>query len=56
VESQVNQGTKCTIYLPAISRTCIKTATAAPDLPASGSGTLLVVDDEPYILNRDSER
>ena len=50
VESQVSQGTIFTIYLPAISRTSEKTTVAAPDLPLNGSGTLLVVDDEPYIL------
>jgi CheY-like chemotaxis protein len=50
VKSQVNQGTTFTIYLPAISRASEKIPAPVPDLPQNGSGTLLVVDDEPYVL------
>jgi CheY-like chemotaxis protein len=51
VESQVGQGTTFTIYLPAKSRLPEKAAVPAPQIPLTGSGTLMVVDDEPYILN-----
>ncbi|MBC2712689.1 MAG: PAS domain S-box protein [Desulfosarcina sp.] len=50
VQSQVDQGTIFTIYLPAVSRIPEKVSAPAPDLPRNSSGTLLVVDDEPYIL------
>jgi two-component system, cell cycle sensor histidine kinase and response regulator CckA len=51
VKSQENKGTTFTIYLPAMSRASKKAAEPSPDRPLDGSGTLLVVDDEPYILN-----
>ena len=51
VESQVGRGTTFTIFLPAISQTSENISAPEPDLPLNGSGTLLVVDDEPYILN-----
>jgi two-component system cell cycle sensor histidine kinase/response regulator CckA len=51
VESQVGKGTTFTIFLPAISQPSKNVSVPTPDLPLTGSGTLLVVDDEPYILN-----
>lgn len=50
VKSEVGQGTTFTIYLPATSRKLDQAPPPAADSPKSGSGTLLVVDDEPYIL------
>ena len=52
VKSQVGQGSIFTFYLPAVSR-APETDIAAPPskLPRNGIGTLLVVDDEPYILS-----
>jgi two-component system cell cycle sensor histidine kinase/response regulator CckA len=51
VESQVGQGSTFTIYLPAEIRVPERVPAPSPALPLNGSGTLLVVDDEPYILN-----
>jgi CheY-like chemotaxis protein len=51
VESQVGQGSTFTIYLPAETRVPERVPDPSPALPLNGSGTLLVVDDEPYILN-----
>jgi two-component system, cell cycle sensor histidine kinase and response regulator CckA len=50
VQSQLDHGTTFTIYLPAVSRAPEKKAPPRADTPHNGSGTLLVVDDEPYIL------
>jgi two-component system, cell cycle sensor histidine kinase and response regulator CckA len=50
VKSQVGQGSTFTIYLPAGSRVPEQAPAPAPAMPRNGSGTLLVVDDEPYIL------
>jgi two-component system cell cycle sensor histidine kinase/response regulator CckA len=50
VKSQVGQGSTFTIYLPAGSRVPEQASSPAPAMPRNGSGTLLVVDDEPYIL------
>jgi two-component system cell cycle sensor histidine kinase/response regulator CckA len=49
VASQVGQGTTVTIYLPAVSRVS-ENAAKVSGSPPKGSGTLLVVDDEPCIL------
>ena len=51
LESQVDHGTTFYVYLPAASRVIAKTPPPPPlHPPQNGSGTLLVVDDEPYIL------
>jgi CheY-like chemotaxis protein len=50
VQSQVGHGTIFSIYLPAVSRAPEEKTPPPPDWPRNGSGTLLVVDDEPYIL------
>jgi PAS domain S-box-containing protein len=50
VTSQVGHGTTFSIYLPAVSRTIEQPARPALVLPQAASGTLLVVDDEPYVL------
>ncbi|MGA6925751.1 MAG: PAS domain S-box protein, partial [Desulfosarcina sp.] len=50
VKSQVGRGSTFTIYLPATSGAPDIAPSAKPDTPKSGSGTLLIVDDEPYIL------
>ena len=49
VTSTVGQGTTFTIYLPAVSRHSALSAPRADTL-RRGSGTILVVDDETYIL------
>ncbi|MGD9307834.1 MAG: PAS domain S-box protein [Desulfosarcina sp.] len=50
VTGQVGHGTTFSIYLPAVSRTIEQPARPALVLPQAASGTLLVVDDEPYVL------
>jgi CheY-like chemotaxis protein len=52
LNSQVDRGTTFYVYLPAVSRVIAKPPPPPPSLhpPHNGSGTLLVVDDEPYIL------
>jgi CheY-like chemotaxis protein len=50
LKSQVGHGTTFCIYLPAVSRALDKQPTPPLHPPHLGSGTLLLVDDEPYIL------
>ena len=59
VDSQVGSGTLFSIYLPAArilqkpkERDKLRVA-SSEKLPEKGSGTILVVDDEEYILNAD---
>jgi PAS domain S-box-containing protein len=60
VDSQVGHGTTFNIYLPAARilqkpRECdkLRVVVTPAKLPEKGSGTILVVDDEEYILNAD---
>lgn len=50
LRSQVGHGATFTVYLPAASRVLEKRPDSVPALTTDGSGTLMVVDDEPYIL------
>ena len=51
VESQVGRGSTFSVYLPAVTtRVPQKKPPALLQKPQSASGTLLIVDDEPYIL------
>ena len=50
VQSQLGRGTTFNIYLPAVTRAAKEKSPPPPALPRNGSGTLLLVDDEPYIL------
>lgn len=57
VESKMGVGTTFSVYLPAaepIAETSLEVAAdAANRLPEKGTGTILVVDDEEYILKAD---
>ena len=50
VKSQVGRGSTFTIYLPASAEISQNLPSSPAALPQGGSGTLLVVDDEVYIL------
>lgn len=50
VESEVGHGATFTIYLPAVSRPQQTRNPLPSAAPQNGSGTILVVDDEPYVL------
>lgn len=50
VKSTVDRGSTFTIFLPAASLIQGKKPTAADEMPSAAGGSLLVVDDEPYLL------
>lgn len=50
VNSRKGRGTTFCIYLPASSKP-LSPAPPTPEKPIRGSGTILVVDDEPFILD-----
>ncbi|MGD9016990.1 MAG: PAS domain S-box protein [Desulfobacterales bacterium] len=50
VNSRKGQGTTFCIYLPASGKP-LAPAKTAPETPIRGTGTILVVDDEPFILD-----
>jgi two-component system cell cycle sensor histidine kinase/response regulator CckA len=50
VKSQVDHGTTFTIYLPAVMQPVKKVPDPISESAPKGTGTLLLVDDEPYIL------
>jgi len=51
VKSELGRGTTFSVYLPAVTRVLEKNPLPASPKQQRASGTLLVVDDEPYILN-----
>lgn len=50
VESQVGQGSEFTIFLPVVQRPAESSKRKEPGEVRRGSGTVLVVDDEPMVL------
>ena len=55
VKSRLEHGTTFTIYLPAASRTQAETPAPQPKASYDHTGTVLVVDDEPYVLKSVSD-
>ncbi|MFZ7127569.1 MAG: PAS domain S-box protein [Desulfobacterales bacterium] len=54
VNSRMGRGTTFCIYLPATAKSAAA-ASYPPEEPIRGSGTLLLVDDEPFVLDITSE-
>jgi PAS domain S-box-containing protein len=48
--SQVGHGSEFTVYLPVLSRNVQPSVREQPQLVEQGTGTVLVVDDEPFML------
>ena len=55
VKSRLENGTTFTIYLPAASRKKAEQPIRESEYPHDHTGTLLVVDDEPYVLKSVSD-
>jgi CheY-like chemotaxis protein len=51
IDSKVGAGTTVTLYLPAVSRAAAGLATGRPDVEQAPAGRVLVVEDDPEVLD-----
>src|SRR5207237_6805862 len=51
IDSKAGAGTTVTLYLPAVSRAAAGLATGRPDVEQAPAGRILVVEDDPEVLD-----